>query len=115
LIPESVVQITSVTSLKTASFANDFGEYSFKSVKSDLMFGYFRRPIAGDRAVPYATGEKALLDLLYLYPFYNTASELLELRLDPDILRENLGRRIYPFLVTGLRVNPGNRMSTVNA
>ena len=90
-----MVQITSVTSLKTASFANDFGEYSFKSVKSDLMFGYFRRPIAGDRAVPYATGEKALLDLLYLYPFYNTASELLELRLDPDILRENLDRRTW--------------------
>ncbi|KXB09321.1 hypothetical protein AKJ60_00470 [candidate division MSBL1 archaeon SCGC-AAA385M11] len=92
LIPESVVQITSVTSLKTASFTNEFGEYSYKSVKSDLMFGYFRRPIADDRTTPYATREKALLDLLYLYPFYNTESELLELRLDRDILRKNWDR-----------------------
>ncbi|MFN2358050.1 MAG: hypothetical protein ABR534_09960 [Desulfotignum sp.] len=95
VIPESVVQITSVTSLKTASFTNDFGEYSYKSVKSDLMFGYFRRPIADGRSVPYATMEKALLDLLYLYPFYNTASDLLELRLDQDILRENLELRTW--------------------
>jgi hypothetical protein len=29
------------------------------------------------------------------YPFYNTESELLELRLDPDILRENLNRRAW--------------------
>ncbi len=95
LIPESVVQITSVSSLKTASFTNAFGEYSYKSVKSDLMFGYFRRPIADGRATSYATREKALLDLLYLYPFYNTESELLELRLDRDILRENRDRRTW--------------------
>ncbi len=95
LIPESVVQITSVTSLKTASFTNEFGEYSYKNVKSDLMFGYFRRPIADGRTTPYATREKALLDLLYLYPFYNTESELLELRLDRDILRENWDRRTW--------------------
>jgi len=60
-----------------------------------LMFGYFRRPLADGRATPYATKEKALLDLLYLYPFYNTASELLELRLDQDILHENLDRRAW--------------------
>jgi len=95
LIPESVVQITSVTSLKTASFTNEFGEYSYKSVKNDLMFGYFRRPIADGRTTPYAIREKALLDLLYLYPFYNTESELLELRLDGDILREKWDRRTW--------------------
>jgi predicted transcriptional regulator of viral defense system len=95
LIPESVVQMTSVTSLKTASFTNEFGEYSYKSVKNDLMFGYFRRPIADGRTTPYATREKALLDLLYLYPFYNTESELLELRLDRDILREKWDRRTW--------------------
>ncbi|MCF8111929.1 MAG: hypothetical protein K9J85_10625 [Desulfobacteraceae bacterium] len=95
LIPESVVQITSVTSLKTASFTNDFGEYTYKSVKRDLMFGYFRRPVADGRATPYATREKALLDLLYLYPFYNTESELAELRLDRDILRENWDRQTW--------------------
>jgi predicted transcriptional regulator of viral defense system len=92
LIPESVAQITSVTSLKTARFANAFGEYSYKSVREDLMFGYEPRLLAGGRTASYATREKALLDLLYLYPFYNTAHELAELRLDRDALRTDLNR-----------------------
>lgn len=90
LIPESVVQITSVTSLKTAAFKNAFGEYSYKSVRSDLMFGYFRRPLPNGRTVAYASREKALLDLLYLYPFYAGESELADLRLDQDVLHEDM-------------------------
>ena len=46
MIPEAVVQITSVTTLKTASFVNDFGEYSYKNVKENLMFGYELKPMA---------------------------------------------------------------------
>ena len=45
LIPESVVQFTSVTSLKTASFKNDFGEFSYRSVKPELMFGVAGRTV----------------------------------------------------------------------
>lgn len=89
LIPESVVQITSVTSLKTASFKNPFGEYSYKSVRKDLMFGYLPLPLTDGRTTRYATREKALLDLLYLYPFYKTESELINLRLDEDILHDD--------------------------
>jgi len=92
LIPESVVQITSVTSLKTASFRNDFGEYSYKSVRDDLMFGYVPRPLTDGRTTLYASREKALLDLLYLYPFYNTESELANLRLDGNLLHDDLNR-----------------------
>ena len=92
LIPESVVQITSVTSLKTAGFRNDFGEYSYQSVREDLMFGYEPRRLADGRTTTYARPEKALLDLLYLYPFYKTEQELAELRLDRDVLHEELDR-----------------------
>jgi len=92
LIPESVVQITSVTSLKTAAFRNDFGEYSYKSVREDLMFGYEPRRLADGRTTAYATPGKALLDLLYLYPFYRTEQELADLRLDRDVLHEELDR-----------------------
>jgi len=92
LIPESVLQITSVTSLKTAVFKNSFGEYSYQSVRDDLMFGYAPRPLADGRTTVYATREKALLDLLYLYPFYNTEQSLADLRLDTDVLHEDLNR-----------------------
>jgi len=90
LIPESVVQITSVTSLKTAAFRNAFGEYSYQSVREDLLFGHVQHPLADGRMTAYATREKALLDLLYLYPFYNTELELANLRLDGDVLHQDL-------------------------
>jgi len=90
IIPEAVVQITSVTSLKTASFQNEFGEYEYKSVREELMFGYDIKPIANGQSLQLARPEKALLDLLYLYPFYNTEQEMEDLRLDEDFLLDEL-------------------------
>ncbi|MEA5128156.1 MAG: hypothetical protein VB074_08240 [Proteiniphilum sp.] len=92
IIPEAVVQISSVTSLKTASFANDFGEYSYNNVKENLMFGYGLKLMADNRTIQFAVPEKALLDLLYLYPFYNNEQELEELRLDEDYLQDDLSK-----------------------
>jgi len=56
------------------------------------MFGYEPRPTAGERTVAFATREKALLDLLYLYPFYNNVDELANLRLDQDTLEAEVSR-----------------------
>jgi predicted transcriptional regulator of viral defense system len=93
-IPEAIVQITSVTSLKTASFRNAFGEFSFKSVRENLMFGYAPKPVGEGLFAPFATLEKALVDLLYLYPAYNSETELLELRLDEDVLHGRVDRNL---------------------
>ena len=90
IIPEAVVQICSVTSLKTASFVNPVGEYSYKSIKPDLMFGYEQKPISGEKMLNIARPEKALLDLLYLYPEYNSVEEMAYLRLDEDYMVEEL-------------------------
>jgi len=92
IIPETVVQITSVTSLKTASFSNPFGEYSYKTVRDDLMFGYDLKPMNDNLMFAFAKPEKAILDLLYAYPFYNTVKEMEDLRLDEDFLQEELKR-----------------------
>jgi len=94
MIPESVVQITSVTSLKTANFKNDFGEYNYKTLQKELMFGYDLKPMADGQTLQLAKPEKALLDLLYLYPFYDTSKELTDLRLDEDFLLDNLDRKL---------------------
>ena len=94
IIPEAVVQITSVTSLKTTSFTNDFGDYSYKTVKDNLMFGYDLKPLSDNRTIQFATPEKALLDLLYLYPFYNNEQEIAELRLDEDFLHDDLNTEL---------------------
>ena len=90
MIPEAVVQITNVTTLKTISFSNEFGEYSYKNVKENLFFGYDLKPMADNRNMQFAKPEKALLDLLYLYPFYDSKKEFEELRLDEDYLHDAL-------------------------
>ncbi len=89
IIPESVPKITSVTTLKTITFGNDFGEYSYKNIKPDMMFGYDLREMEGGRRIMFATPEKALVDLLYLYPFYNTERDLEELRLDESYMEDD--------------------------
>ena len=89
LIPESVVQITSVTSLKTAAFSNSFGEFSYRTVKPELMFGYDVRTTGG---FPFyvASPAKALCDFLYLNPHYCSQEDLEELRLDEDVMDDIL-------------------------
>ncbi|GGC38781.1 hypothetical protein GCM10011386_33660 [Parapedobacter defluvii] len=104
IIPEAVVQITSITTLKTQSFSNDFGEYAYHNVREDLMFGYDLKPIEGNRNLQFAKPEKALLDLLYLYAFYDNEAEMEELRLDEDYLQDDLD--------TGLLMEYGRRFKS---
>lgn len=89
MIPEAVMQITSVTSLKKDYFKNPFGEFYYQSVKPELMTGYKPLSITGGKTVLFATPEKALFDFLYLNPYYNTESDMLELRLDENFMNED--------------------------
>lgn len=86
MIPEEVVQITSVTTLKTAAFDNSFGSFHYHNVKPSLYFGYEIKLMQDRRGLLFATPEKALLDLLYLNPFYNTEQDMEQLRLDEDYM-----------------------------
>ena len=98
IIPEAVTQITCVTSNRTAYYTNAFGEYSYQTVKPQLFFGY--APVVLPQGYSYllALPEKALLDLLYLYPQYNTTEALLDLRLDDWWMQEELNvNRLHEF------------------
>ena len=89
MIPEEVVQITSITTLKTAKFENSFGTFHYQNVKTALYFGYERKILSNGRSLLFALPEKALLDLLYLNPFYRTEEDMENLRLLPgDLLRQ---------------------------
>lgn len=94
MIPETVVQVTSVTSLKTASFSNELGNYIYKSVNNNLMFGYDLKPMNDGRVMQFAEPEKALLDLFYLYAEYNSEQDLLDLRFDEDFLQNDLNKTL---------------------
>jgi len=94
MIPEAVVQITSVTPLKTAFFRNFVGEYSYKTIKQELMFGYTLKTLTGNLSLRIADPEKAILDLLYLYPELNTEQNFEDLRLDEDFLHSELNMNV---------------------
>lgn len=82
MIPEEVVQLTSVTTLKTARFENPFGIFHYQNLKTQQYFGYEIKTMQNGRGLLFATPEKALLDLLYLNPYYKTEQDMEELRLD---------------------------------
>jgi predicted transcriptional regulator of viral defense system len=88
LIPEAVAAITSISTLKTTGFSNDLGSFSYKKLNNRLFFGFDHLPFLRDRTILMASPEKALLDLLYLYPFYNSEADMLDLRLNTNMLQE---------------------------
>ena len=98
MIPEGVVSLTSISPLKTAFFENAFGQYIYYHVKPELFFGYKPMLLLQNHSVDNSSSmawmlalpEKALLDLLYLYPFYNTEQEMIDLRLDEEFMAEDL-------------------------
>lgn len=95
IIPEAVGCITSVSSLKTTSFINRFGTYVYKSLSNDLMFGYVLKEAAEGKTFSIALPEKALADLLYLYPFYKSPEDMQNLRLDEDFLNNDFKKDLF--------------------
>ena len=67
LIPEAVYGITSVTSQKTNCFKTGVGNFIYKHIKPELLFGYELREYNNHHYL-MAKIEKAVLDYLYLNP-----------------------------------------------
>jgi len=89
IIPEHIVDSTSVTTKKTNNFVVLERNYKYYSVKPDLFFGYRLMSITINdsvRNILMAEKEKAILDLLYLFSFYKTQSDIEELRLNEHIM-----------------------------
>ncbi len=90
VIPEAIVTSTAVSTLKKASFENRFGSFSYQKIAPELMFGYEQKSYLNKNRLLIAYPEKAILDLLYLYPIYNTTEEMKALRFDEDFMHEEL-------------------------
>ena len=98
IIPEAIVQTTAVSSLKKANFENNFGSFSYQQILPGLMFGNEQKTFLNKYSLLFATPEKAILDLLYLYPQYNSEQEIIELRLDEEFMHEDLNvKRLNEF------------------
>jgi len=92
IIPEAVVEITSVTTQKTCRYENAFGQFSYQTIKPRLFWGFEPKTMRDGKQYMMSTPEKAIIDLLYLYPQYSTLDEMRELRFDEDWMREELNK-----------------------
>lgn len=59
------------------------------------MFGYTPRNMSDGRTIFFATPEKALLDLLYLNPYYKTEEDMMELRLDESFMEDEFNKERF--------------------
>ena len=92
IIPEAVVEITSVTTQKTCRYENAFGQFSYQTIRPRLFWDFEPKTMRDGKQYMMATPEKAIIDLLYLYPQYSTPDDMRELRFDEDWLREELNK-----------------------
>jgi predicted transcriptional regulator of viral defense system len=87
LIPEAVYGITSVASLKTNNFKTDFGEFIYRHIKPELMFGYKLVGYKGHN-FKIAEIEKAILDYFYLNSHLKADADFTGLRFNSEEFTE---------------------------
>ena len=87
LIPEAVFQTVAVTTRRNKSFKTKLGDFSYRTVKSSLFFGY--RAIESARGTFYISDpEKTFLDFFYFSPRADAPAFLKEMRFNLDEARE---------------------------
>ncbi|MEI8343847.1 MAG: hypothetical protein WCF93_02785 [Candidatus Moraniibacteriota bacterium] len=89
LIPESVYEITSITSRKSHKISSPVGRFSYRQIKPELMFGY-RLVSFQDHNFKLAEIEKAVLDYFYINSKLKTVGEFEELRINQDTFKERV-------------------------
>jgi len=98
LIPESVYGISSASTRRTYSFKTTIGEFSYKTIKFDLFFGYDLVRYT-NKYIKIASIEKAILDFFYLHPHIKRGSDFASLRIHKDIFLKQVNQeRLYRFL-----------------
>lgn len=66
IIPDVLFNVTSVSSRKTQEFKNKFGLFLYRSLRSELFFGWQEVKVDKHQFYKIAKPEKALFDFLYL-------------------------------------------------
>jgi len=99
LIPEGVPMQTAVTTRATRSFSNLFGNFSYRSVKPELFFGYRVKETRYAKFL-LAEPEKALLDYFYLIrSAVDSEEDIEELRINCGVFLETIdGKKLRRYL-----------------
>ncbi|MCF8346343.1 MAG: hypothetical protein K9G38_03955, partial [Bacteroidales bacterium] len=103
-IPEMIATTTSVTTRKTNRFSTPLGSFDYHSIKPELFgFGYVFENMDSKgngtrRQIMVATPQKSLLDFFYINSFYNTESDIEDLRLNETELGKIIVPEFYQYL-----------------
>jgi len=98
LIPESVYEITSVSTRRTYKFKTLVAGFSYRTIKPGLFFGYniikYR-----EKSFKMASLEKAILDYFYINTDYKDEADFASLRINKDMLFNQVNEeRLFAFL-----------------
>lgn len=97
MIPERVTAITSISILKTATFRNRLGTFSYRTLKRRLFFGFEEIQDEFHQPILVATPEKALLDSIYLTPQWENSDQFLEKNIRLQQLEQLEKKRLKKF------------------
>lgn len=87
LIPETVLSVTSISARKTKTYKSQWGEFRYRSMKSDYIFGYTIVNHAEKNVFKIAKLEKAILDYLYLNSHIHSHADIEALRWNKEALQ----------------------------
>ncbi len=98
LIPESVYGITSASTRRTYKFKTLIAEFSYRTIKSGLFFGY-NLVNYNNKYFKIASIEKAILDYFYINPQIEKSSDFASLRINRELFLKQIDEeRLYSFL-----------------
>lgn len=83
LIPENVYSVTSASTRRTYVFKTKIGEFTYRTIRPKLFFGY-EIVQYDNKSFKIAASEKALLDYFYLNPILKNNAAYKSLRIDKD-------------------------------
>lgn len=103
LIPETAIQVTSVTFKKTKHYHTPLGDFTYRSVPERYYpYGVLRR--GGALGIPYliACPEKAVMDMLYFATDLRSMQDVRSYLLDDLRLDEHSLRDLNPAVVSAI-------------
>jgi predicted transcriptional regulator of viral defense system len=95
VIPETVLGVISISSRRTKEYTSDWGIFQYRSVKSNLLFGYEVVEVNQHKKFKMARLEKAILDYLYLNTVINHVQDFEALRWNRDQLSANVDQELF--------------------
>jgi len=112
LIPESVYGITSASTRRTYKFKTQMAEFSYRTIKPELFFGY-ELVSYKNRRFKIASIEKTILDYFYINSHVKKENDFLSLRTNKDIFLKQVNEeKVYHFLEKFAQKRLGKRIKS---